>query len=102
MSKPTQKRQKAYSLTINQAASTKVAEVVCKWCAHLEIWMEFTIPMGTQLGPKKSHWGPPGGHLSSQGRLLEGIFYGLFLHETWVPKLTQKAVFFGPVGVAKA
>ena len=28
------------------------------------------------MGTQKSHWGPPGGHLSSQGRLLEGTFYG--------------------------
>ena len=28
------------------------------------------------MGTQKSHWGPPGGHLSSQVRLLEGTFYG--------------------------
>ena len=28
------------------------------------------------MGTQKTHWKPPGGHLSSQGRLLEGTFYG--------------------------
>ena len=40
------------------------------------IFYRFCVPMGTPLGTQKSHWGPPGSHLSSQGRLLEGTFYG--------------------------
>ena len=58
--------------------------------------------MGTPLGTQKSLWGPPGGHLSSQGRLLEGIFLRTyFLHEIRPPKLTQKVIFFGTLDVAK-
>ena len=36
----------------------------------------FCLQMGAPLGTQKSHWKPPGGHQSSQGRLLEGTFYG--------------------------
>ena len=47
-----------------------------KVCNPSFIFYTFCVPMGTPLGTQKSHWGPPGGHLSSQGRLLEGTFYG--------------------------
>ena len=58
--------------------------------------------MGTPLGTQKSHWGPQGGHLSSQGRLLEGTFCGpTFYMKFGTQKLTQKVVLFEPLDVAK-
>ena len=47
------------------------------------------------LGTHKSHWGRPGGHLSSQGHLLEDTFYGPTLDmKVGSPKLIQQVVFF--------
>ena len=45
-------------------------------CSLLLHFYRFCVKIGTLLGTQKSHWRPPGGHQSSQGRLLEGTFYG--------------------------
>ena len=46
------------------------------------------------MGTQKSHWGSPGGHLSSQERLLEGTFYGPTFYMKFGSQNYHKKLFF--------
>ena len=70
-------KQEKVGILSADTASTKVDKFVCKWYVHLEIWVEFTTPMGTPIGTQKSHLEPQGDHLSLQECVLKGAFQDL-------------------------
>ena len=61
--------------------------------------MEFDNFQGTPLGTQKSHWVPPGGHVSFQRCVFDVFFQDHFFSLNMVPKTDSKAMFFGPLNV---